>query len=102
MVTEVERAAALGPEPAVGTEVEYHFMHFGLKLKASKWLAPKDWLGVYIIFVSCISFFPCISAEMEANRRLQKPSDPGFQARINEARKQEEDDKKRGDPMVCR
>ena len=98
----MERAAALGPKPAVGTEVEYHFMHFNLKLTASKWLASEDWLGVYIIFISCISFSSCIDAEMEANRRLQKPSDPGFQARINEARKQEEDDKKQGNPVVCR
>ena len=46
MVAHVERAAALGPNAAVGTEVEYHFIHFNLKLTVFKWLASEDWLSV--------------------------------------------------------
>ena len=50
--------------------------------------------------MSCLSNFSCVSVEMEAKSRLQKSSDPGFQARIDEARKLEEEDKKQGNPMV--
>ena len=48
LVAHVERTAALGPNPAVGTEVNNHFIHFSLNLTVSKWLAPEAWLSVYI------------------------------------------------------
>lgn len=37
---------------------------------------------------------------MEEKERLQDSTDPGFRARIDEARRLEEEDRERGGPMV--
>ena len=37
---------------------------------------------------------------MVANSRLQSSIDPGTQAKINEARRLEEEDREQGNPMV--
>ena len=50
--------------------------------------------------LSCSSFSSCVAAEMEAKGRLRSSTDPGFQARIDEAHRLEEEDRERGDPMV--
>lgn len=59
MVAHIERAAAFGHNPAVGTEVMYYFIHLNLGLTIPKWLAPEGWLGEYTPLLLVVFFMRC-------------------------------------------